>query len=370
MATAELFGRRYAARFDRGELAGALGDSITVLPLVVALGTLTDASLGVVLLGFAAFQAVWGLYYGLPMSVEPMKALAGLAIAGALSYGELVSAGLLAGGILLVAGAVGLVGRVARLVGRPVVRGVQFAVALLLLAAGLELAAGAPLVAAAGVVVAVVAALVDRRAPAPAVLCAGTLAAVAAAGFPAVSLPAPVAFPEPQLTRGALTGLAGQLAMTVGNAAVATALLVDDLYGRDVSPDELARSMGATNLLAVPFGGIPMCHGSGGLAGKHTFGARTAGSNLVLAGLYAGAALVAGLWSGFPMAALGVLLVIVAVHLGRVAFESVTTPAEGAVVVGTGVVALLASVGVAFLLAAASHAVFERLWSRAAAAES
>ncbi|WP_276260291.1 putative sulfate/molybdate transporter [Haloglomus litoreum] len=374
MATAEVLGQQIPIRFDSGEVAGALGDSITVLPLVVALGALTDASLGLVLLGFAVFQAVWGLHYGLPMSVEPMKALAGLAIAGTLGYGELVAAGLLAGGVLLVAGTTGLVGRVAALVGRPVVRGVQFAVALLLLAAGVELAAGAPVVAAGGVVVAAGAALVDRRAPAPAVLLAGTLAALyAVGGAPTVALPtfpgSLAALPEPHLTPGALTGLAGQLAMTVGNAAVATALLVDDLYARDVSPDGLARSMGVTNLVAVPLGGVPMCHGSGGLAGKHAFGARTAGANLVLAALYAGAALVAGLWSGFPMAALGVLLVLVAVHLGRVALESVATPAEGAVVVGTGVVALAANVGVAFLLAAVGHAGYERLRARGAAAE-
>ena len=373
MATAEVFGRRFEIRFDSGEVAGALGDSVTVLPLVVAIGALTDASLGLVLLGFAVFQAVWGLHYGLPMSVEPMKALAGLAIAGTLGYGELVAAGLLAGVVLLVAGTTGLVGRVADLVGRPVVRGVQFAVALLLLVAGLELAAGAPLVAAAGVAVAGLAALVDRRAPAPAVLLAGMLAALwAVGGTPTVALPTVPpslsALPEPTLTSDALTGLAGQLAMTVGNAAVATALLVDDLYGRDVSPDALARSMGTTNLLAVPLGGVPMCHGSGGLAGKHAFGARTAGANLVLAGLYAVAALVAGLWTVFPMAVLGVLLVLVAAHLGRVALESVASPAEGVVVVGTGVTALLADVGLAFLLAAAGHAAYERVRGRAAGA--
>ena len=369
MATAEVFGRRVELRFDSGEVAGALGDSVTVLPLVVAIGALTDASLGLVLLGFAVFQAVWGLRYGLPMSVEPMKALAGLAIAGTLGYGELVAAGLLAGGVLLVAGATGLVGRVATLVGRPVVRGVQFAVAGLLVVAGLDLAAGAPLVAAAGAAVAGLAALVDRRASAPAVLLAGTLAALwTVGGTPATTVPTLSALPEPTVTPGALTGLAGQLAMTVGNAAVATALLVDDLYGRDVSPDELAGSMGVTNLLAVPLGGVPMCHGSGGLAGKHAFGARTAGANLVLAGLYAVAALVAGLWTAFPMAVLGVLLVLVAAHLGRVALESIASPAEAVVVVGTGVTALLADVGLAFLLAAAGHAAYERVRGRAAGA--
>ena len=365
MATAEAFGRTITIRFDAGEFTGALGDSITVLPIVVALGALTEASLAHVLLGFAVFQVVWGLRYGLPMSVEPMKALAGLAIAGTLTYGELVAAGLLAGGILLVAGTTGLVGRIASVVGRPVVRGVQFAVALVLVGAGVDLAVGAPLLAAGGVAVAGIVALYDRRLAAPGVLVAGTLAALAG-GVPTVGLPTLEVLPAaPDLTRDALAGLAGQLAMTVGNAAVATALLVDDLFDRDVSPDDLATSMGATNLLAVPLGAVPMCHGSGGLAGKHAFGARTAGANIVLAALYVGAALVAGLWSAFPMAVLGVLLLLVAVHLGRVALTSVGG-ADRVLVVATGVVAVLINVGVAFILAAVADAALGRLRSRAA----
>jgi len=83
--------------FTRHELTGALGDSVTVLPIVVAVGALTELSLARMLLGFGAFQIVWGLWYGLPVSVEPMKALAALAIGGALGAAELAVAGLLAG---------------------------------------------------------------------------------------------------------------------------------------------------------------------------------------------------------------------------------------------------------------------------------
>ncbi len=63
--------------FSASELAGALGDSVTVLPLLVALGATTSVSLPHVLVGFGVFQIVWGVYYGLPLSVEPMKALLG-----------------------------------------------------------------------------------------------------------------------------------------------------------------------------------------------------------------------------------------------------------------------------------------------------
>lgn len=333
-------------RLSVGEVTGALGDSVTVLPVVVALGALTPADPALVLLGFAAFQAVWGIRYGLPISVEPMKALAGLAIAGALTYGELLAAGLAAGGLLLVAGRAGWMARIQRHVAEPVIRGVQLSVAAVLAVAGLDLAAADPRLALAGAAVAVAAMLASRRAGALAVLAAGTVLAVATAGVPAPSLPGAGLFPggRPAFTSGAAEGLVGQLAMTVGNAAVATSLLLSDLFDAEVSADELAESMGAMNLAAVPLGAVPMCHGSGGLAGKYAFGARTGGANLVLAVLYAGAALVASLWSAFPLAMLGVLLLAVALQLGRVALEGGHRP----LAVGMAALALATNVGVAF----------------------
>ena len=353
--------REYGVEFSFGEFTGAVGDSVTVLPLVVALGALTDASLAHVLLGFGVFQVVWGLRYGLPVSVEPMKALVGLAIAGTLTYGELVAAGLLAGGVLLLAGSAGLVGRVRAVVGRPVVRGVQLGVALLLARAGVDLAVTDPPVALGGLGVALLATLADRRLAALVVLAVGTAAALRA-GTPTLSAPTVSLFPagDPALTRGAISGLAAQLAMTVGNAAVATSLLFEDLYGADVSADELARSMGVTNLLAVPLGGSPMCHGSGGLAGKHAFGARTGGANVILGSGYVGAALVAGLWTGFPTAVLGVLLLVVAAGLGRVALGEVSG-VDRALVIGVGLLSLLVNVGAAFLVGAGAWRLLERV---------
>ena len=331
-----------------GEVTGAIGDSITVLPLVVALGLLTPASLPHLLVGFAVFQVVWGVAYGVPLSVEPMKALAGLAIAGALSYGEIVAAGLLAGALLLVAGRRGWLASIETLVGEPVVRGIQFAVACLLVVAAVDPVAGAPAVAVAGVAIAAVVAVVSRRAVALVLLAVGGLWAVTVGGVPQPSLPALSVFPTggPSISVGAAEGLIAQLAMTVGNAALATSLLLSDLYDTDVSADRLAESMGVMNLAAVPLGALPMCHGSGGLAGKHAFGARTGTANIVAGCLYLGLALVAGLLFAFPMALLGVLLVVVAASLARVAFTSTDRPLAVAAIGG---VAVLTNVGAAFV---------------------
>ncbi len=338
-------------RFDVSELTGALGDSITVLPIVVSLALVTPLSLPHALVGFGLFQILWGVVYGIPLSVEPMKALAGLAIAGTISLGELVAAGLLAGVVLLLAGRLGWIGVIERVVDLPVVRGIQLAVALLLGVTGVGLALESPLVAAAATVVVVLVALAGYRdASALVVLAIGGLVAVAIAGLPAPTLPEPVLFAGggPTVSLGALEGAVAQLAMTVGNAAVATALLCSDLFDRDVSADRLAESMGTMTLAALPLGGLPMCHGSGGLAGKHAFGARTGGANVILGVGYLGLALVAGVLLAFPMAMLGVLLVLIGVELARTALSG----DDRLLVVAVGVLGVVVNVGAAFVAGA------------------
>ncbi|KPN31191.1 hypothetical protein SY89_01934 [Halolamina pelagica] len=344
--------RSWELSFSLNELTGALGDSVTVLPIVVAVGALTELSLARMLLGFGAFQIVWGLWYELPISVEPMKALAALAIGGVLGVDELLVAGLLAGVVLLGVGTTGALGRLVRYVGEPVTRGIQLAVALILLETGVGLGLGAPTLALAGVATAGVVVLAGyRRASALVVLALGLAVALASTGAPTPSLPSlGLALPDPSgLTRGAAEATAAQLAMTVGNAAVATALLLSEYFDADVTPDELATSMGAMNLAAIPFGALPMCHGSGGVAGKYAFGARTAGANVLLGGLYGVAALGTAVVTAFPMAVLGVVLGLVALELGRSAFESGHLPTTLAV----GAIGLLTNVGLAFVLGVA-----------------
>lgn len=341
--------RGHPISFSTGELSGAVGDAVTVLPIAVAVAALSDLQLAPILLGFAVFQVVWGLHYGLPVSVEPMKALAALVIAGSLSTGEFVAAGLLAGVALLALGTTGSLSRLQSYVARPVVRGVQLAVALILLKTGLGLGVADPWLAGAGVVLALVATLAGlRRAVALLVLGFGLLVALAQPGAISGGLPVlTLHLPTGGLTSGALQATLAQLAMTVGNAAVATSLLLSDYFDADVSPDDLATSMGAMALVAVPLGCLPMCHGSGGLAGKYAFGARSATANLLLGGLYAVAAIGAvGLVARFPMAILGVVLALVAIQLGRTALDT----DDLALTVGVGVVGLLVDVGVAFVL--------------------
>ncbi|GAA0715474.1 hypothetical protein J2744_001953 [Halorubrum trapanicum] len=355
-------GEGRSVEFGRGAVTGAIGDSITVVPLVVALALLTEVSLPHALVAFGVFQIVWGVRYGLPVSVEPMKALAALAVAGALTYAELALAGLILGVVLLAIGLTGTLAYVERWIGEPVIRGVQFAVGLVLLETGIGLAIDDPVVALVGVGIAAAFALAGRgKASALAVALVGVATALVVAGIPTPRLPG--APPTPAfgaaLTRAAFDGVVAQLAMTIGNAALATSLLFADLLDAEVTPDELSTSMGVMNLIAVPLGGIPMCHGCDGVAGKHAFGARTGGANVVLGAGYLVAALFAtpALIAAFPLAMLGALLAIVAVSLAR----NVTDSGNRALSVGIGLLALATNLGVAFLVGIAVHLAWERI---------
>ena len=351
--------------FSWSELTGAVGDSVTVLPVVVAVAVLTDLSLAVMLLWFGVFQVVWGLYYGVPVSVEPMKALATLAIAGTFTAGEFLVAGLLAGAVLLAVGLTGTLSRVEAYVGAPVIRGVQLGVALVLLETGVQLGAADPQLAGAGIAVAAGAvALGARRSAGLVVLLAGAGVALWTVGLPAPSLPSLeglLLFSTADLTADAAGGALAQLGMTVGNAALATSLLLADYFDRDVSADELSTSMGAMNLAAVPLGALPMCHGSGGVAGKYAFGARTAGANVILGVGYAAVALFAvEAVAAYPMAVLGVVLGLVALQLGQTSLQRADTGGYP-LVVAVGTVGVLVNLGVAFVGGVAVHLLRRRL---------
>jgi len=354
--------RGFSSDFLFGDLTGAIGDSVTVLPIVVAIAVVTDLSLALILVWFGVFQIVWGGYYGVPISVEPMKALAGLLLAGAVTTGEFIVGGLLAGLVLVAIGLTGTLGKVRVLFGDRVVRGVQLGVALLLLESGFGLAVSDPILAtSAGAIALFVVALGYRRLSGLVVLGVGGIVAFTQVGMPSMVLPslAPGAHLSMHSVSEDMVGATvGQLTMTIGNAAVATSLLLGDFYDRQVRPDSLSTSMGVMNLIAVPFGGVPMCHGSGGVAGKYAFGARTPNANLVLGVAYIVVAVTAvGLVAAYPLSMLGVILLIVALQLAHTSLKETT---DYAFVVLVGVLSVLLNIGIAFLAAILIHLLLKR----------
>ncbi|HEV3478762.1 MAG TPA: putative sulfate/molybdate transporter, partial [Gaiellaceae bacterium] len=116
-----------------------------------------------------------------------------------------------------------------------------------------------------------------------------------------------------------------QLPLSFANSCLATADAARVYFGdraRHVRPGRLATTFGSANLLAGALGGMPVCHGAGGLTAHVAFGARTGGAPLVMGvalltlGLGFGAGL-AALLTAFPLPILaGLLATAGLLHIG------------------------------------------------------
>ena len=74
-----------------------------------------------------------------------------------------------------------------------------------------------------------------------------------------------------------------QAALTLGNAIVATVEENNALFpDRPITVRAVAIDHGVMNVVGASLGGVPMCHGAGGMAGHVRFGARTGGSLVIL----------------------------------------------------------------------------------------
>jgi MFS superfamily sulfate permease-like transporter len=146
-----------------------------------------------------------------------------------------------------------------------------------------------------------------------------------------------------------------QVPLTLGNAVIAITEENNRLFpNRPVSETKIATSTGLMNLLSASLGGVPMCHGAGGMAGHVRFGARTGGAPVMLglvllaaASLFSGS--IATLLRLFPTPILGVILFLTGAQLALGACDIPKDKGERFVLLITGALAVL-NVGIAFVV--------------------
>ncbi|MBG8554289.1 putative sulfate/molybdate transporter [Hymenobacter guriensis] len=325
--------QRPRLRFDRNELAGAFGDLGTDLPLLIGVIAASGMDSAGVLILFGLMQVFSGWWYGMPMPVQPLKAFAALVIAQKIPGRVIFGGGLAIGVGMLLLSVSGLIDGLARLVPKPVVRGIQFGLALQLATLALKEyvpadGLGGYALAAAGFLVTVVL-LGNRRWPAALVVLAlgvayGLLFKLdLATAQRAIGLRLPTwHVPQwPDILAGAVLLALPQIPLSLGNSVLATRQVVQDYFPeRPLTVRQISFTYALMNLVNPFLGGFPVCHGSGGMVGHYTFGGRTGGS-VVLYGLLF---LTLGLFFSqgfqqivhiFPLPILGVLLLFEALTL-------------------------------------------------------
>ncbi|MEM4404859.1 MAG: putative sulfate/molybdate transporter [Nitrososphaerota archaeon] len=311
-------------KFDRNELAGAFGDIGTDLPLLVGMTLAARLDGASVLTMFGLMQVLTALFYRMPMPVQPLKAMATIVITQKLAGNTLYGGGLAVGVSMLLLSVTGLIDLLARIIPKSAIRGIQLGLGLQLAQLALKdyvRADGVP-----GYVLAVLAflitlVLIDNRRY-PAALFVMVLAVAYAFIFKldlkelSVHLSLPRLYrPEWQdITTGFLLLALPQIPLSLSNSVLATRQVAEDLFPeRKLTVKRIGLTYSAMNLIAPFFSGVPVCHGSGGMAGHYAFGGRTGGSVVI----YGSAYIVLGILFGagyesivkvFPLPVLGVML--------------------------------------------------------------
>jgi len=326
----------------RWDVAGAFGDIGILFPIAIALISLNHLNPTAVFLTAGLAYVLAGAYFRIPISVQPFKAVAAIALALALPPSAIASAGLLMGVLLSVVGLTNLVTPLARLFTLPIVRGIQLGLGLILIREGLRLALSAKsaplaihgvtapawLIALAGGVLLLAFQRSGRFPSALILLAAGVAAGIAAHGSPLAAGwgPVPIALLRPRGSEMGSVLLAlvlPQFALTFGNSIVASENTARVLYGaqaRRVTARALSLSIGLMNLASGALTSAPTCHGSGGITAHYKFGARTQKSSYVIGAVCLLLAVfgrgAVGLLNLIPTAILGVFLVYVGVQHG------------------------------------------------------
>jgi len=344
-------------RFSLSEFAGSLGDFGTIIPLILAVALVSDVNPRYILLFFGIWFILTGLYYRLPIPLEPMKAIAVIVISGSIGSGEIAAAGIILGVLFLVLGYGRFFSIIAKYVPESVVRGIQLGLALLLFKASADFVIKDAFFFVIGVAIILVFLLLVHYRNIPdlssiCVIAVGVVGGIILHGIPPTSL-----IPPPQLViplasdfPSALSTLVlPQVVLTIANAILATSLLTQDLFKKDVPPKRLSTTIGLMNITSVPFGGFPMCHGAGGLAGQYRYGARTGGASIIAGAIF----IVLALFFTSPevlsivaIGVLGALLVFVGIEMGRHSIKSDNLPVTCAI----GLLALVISMTVAFII--------------------
>jgi len=269
-----------------GEVSGSLGDLGTFLPHIVGAITVVKMDPTGILTTFGLFYAFSGVFYGIPMAVQPMKAASAAVLIEPMDPAAIAGAGLVIGAFFLILGVTGVVSRLARALPGSIAAGLQLGLGLSLAGLGIRLIETQIWL---GVAISALMLGLMRYRRSPVALVA-VLAGIGvgqvfgiAPPFPTLDfglhLPHLVIPTWAQILHGTEYAVLPQIPLTLTNAIIVTAAVSRQLFPREIHPvneRNLAITTGLGNLLAAPFGGYLMCHGAGGIAGHVRFGARTA----------------------------------------------------------------------------------------------
>lgn len=313
-------------KYNLQELAGAFGDLGTLIPFLMGYIILNKMDPVSILTIFGLFKIIIGLYYKTPIPVQPMKVIGVTVIShpGVITPGAVWASGLFTGALWLIMGLTNAVTWISKITSRPVIQGLILGLGLGFMREGFKMMETDLLLA--GIVTFLTFLFSQQRIPAMLVLLGfGFITAIFRE--PTLlkeldKLSLHLRFPEFTLNKlhweDLITGIVAlgipQAALTLSNAILAMVEENNTLFpNQPITVRTVTIDHGIMNLIGASFGGVPMCHGAGGMAGHVYFGARTGGALVILGSLllFTGLFLadsITLLFKLFPQPILGVIL--------------------------------------------------------------
>jgi hypothetical protein len=370
--------RIWGNEYNRMEFAGAFGDLGTFIPFVAAYITLNKIDPLGIFLSFGVFKVLVGLYFKTPVPVQPMKAIGGMAIAhpGSITQGMIWGSGIFTAIFWLVMGFTGAVSWLHRITSKPVIRGIMLGLGLSFVMEGIGMMKGQPVVAV--IALALTFFLLSKeKVPAMLILLAFGIG-VAMLSNPSLfseflQISARLRIPEislgkigwQDLVAGTLILGLPQAPLTLGNAIISTAEENNELFpDRPVKVKTIAIDHGFMNIFSAAVGGVPLCHGAGGMAGHVRFGARTGGALVImgiivlLTGLFFSDS-VATIFKMFPPSILGVILFFTGLELASIVRDIGSKRSDVSIMLVTAGLAMW-NMGVAYLAGLLLYAAVEK----------
>ncbi|MBY9009656.1 MAG: putative sulfate/molybdate transporter [Candidatus Lokiarchaeota archaeon] len=323
-------------KFSLNEFAGALGDWGTLIPFIIGYISIVGLNPAGIFLCLGLTNIVLGIRFNLPLPVQPQKTIGTIAISQAWKPGLVLSTGFGTGIIWTILGLTKLLEKIVRKVPVVMVRGIQLGLGLILGWTAFQLLISDIFL---GVISVFIIMLIFRFKRIPSSIILVALGVFLLFLNESITI-SNIQFGLPQfdfylpqwdkLLFGMVIAGIAQLLLTLTNVMIATVSLIKDLFPEKenaITASELAFNMGIMNLISPFLGGIPLCHGSGGLAAQYAFGARTGGSMIleglmeILLGLFFSETLFL-LFINFPNAILGAMLLYTAFLLGKISFKN------------------------------------------------
>lgn len=321
-------------RFNLPEWSGAIGDLGITLPIAYALILFNGYSPERIFFLWGLAYVFSGWYFKVPVSIQPLKAMAVIAFASGFSVEQLSTTAVFYGVLLLILSLTGVIGYLERIFSKSLIKGIQLGIGLILLHKAFDLIINSGI-------------FFGVEEHEPAVNATITLALIIIMAFFQFKLKKPLTvfiivlsiivtilmgatvihnspagaiadFTLPQwsfLANAIIVLMIPQLPLTLGNAVYAANDSCHNYWkeqSRKVTPKKLGVSIGLNNIFIGLMGGFPVCHGSGGMASHAKFGGKTGGSTMIIGGVLIIFALISPL-SHFlfyiPIPVLGTLLI-------------------------------------------------------------